>query len=168
MDREAWEAIAEDLVHAPSRTSPAAPTAGSQTTSETEASMGVTSGACSEPLGGVWTAGSVLPGAGAGEAGDESGKALFVPVMEGMSSYCPRDTQPTREDDAPVDGTPGQGLEDAGEAEERVFEMLGLVIGATLSWKKVGERRWKSLTEWLAGWVGSRGTAVAAVSSSLL
>lgn len=85
-------------------------------------------------------------------ADENRNKAFFVPVEEGMSSYCPRDL---RGGDEPSGSGAGVGSNGDGgcgsgggetaamqrrrEKEEDLerFELLGMVIGANLSWNKV-------------------------------
>lgn len=85
-------------------------------------------------------------------------EAFFVPVEEGMSSYCPRDLRGGGEGSgaAGAAGVGGGGGDVAAEAMQarlerekdlQAFELLGMVIGANLGWNKVngdgGRRRYR-------------------------
>eukprot|EP00903_Cladosiphon_okamuranus_P014905 g13802.t1 len=140
VDREGWEMIAGDIV-LPSPPPPLHPAT-------------VARGA---PVAGP----TATPAAASPTGNGEITEAYFVQVDEGMSSYCPRDLrgggeEPAAAGDAGVgrgssgNGGNGGGAGDGGDAavkamrgrverekDLQAFELLGMVIGATICWNKV-------------------------------
>ncbi|CAN0029115.1 unnamed protein product [Scytosiphon promiscuus] len=118
VDREAWEMIAGDLVLPFPPTSPPGepplPPQQQEQPQEIE----------------------VLDG----DHPEKQSEAFFIPVEEGMSSYCPRGLSGDR-GDARAGGDVGGGSTMRGQRERekdlQAFELLGIVVGAHLSWDKV-------------------------------
>ncbi|CAM9133251.1 unnamed protein product [Ectocarpus sp. 8 AP-2014] len=65
--------------------------------------------------------------------GPTKNEAFFVPVDEGMSSYCPRDL---RCGEGGVGEAALQGRRER-DKDLEAFELLGILIGANLAWNKV-------------------------------
>lgn len=115
VDREAWEMIAGDLVLPFPPPSPPLPLPQHQ---KQEPDVEEVSGRHSE----------------------KRREAFFVPVEEGMSSYCPRFLHGNGEGTGAGGGGSGGGamqIRQEREKDLQAFEMLGIVIGAHLSWDKV-------------------------------
>lgn len=146
VDREAWEAIAEDLVRPFPQLVPAS---NSMVTLETVrgTSTGAPNASDSNPSGSI----------DSGESGwswspqkiDEAKEAFFIPVVGGMSSYCPRGVRPFRangdqsvETCKEVRGADRRRRVDHEPNALDDFELLGLVLGATLKWNKVRGASW--------------------------
>lgn len=141
VDREAWEAIAEDLVRPSPQHAPAPNPMGRVETvegtstedpsaSDSDLSENVDSGGSGRP----WSP----------QKTDEAKEAFFIPVVGGMSSYCPRGVRPFRangdhaaETPKKVRGTDRRRKVDQEPDALDAFELLGLVVGATLKWNKV-------------------------------
>lgn len=115
VEREAWEMIAGDLVLPFPPPPPQQQQQQQQLTAATEAVTGAGAAATN------------------GVDGAKRNEAFFVPVDEGMSSYCPRDLRCGER------GSGGAAQQDRREREKdlRAFELLGILIGANLAWNKV-------------------------------
>lgn len=141
VDREAWEAIAEDLVRPFPQHVPASNSMGRVATVK-GTSTGAPNASDSDPSGSIDSGESGWPWSP--QKIDEAKEAFFIPVVGGMSSYCPRGVQPFRangdqsvETSEKVRGTDRRRKVDQEPNALDDFELLGLVLGATLKWNKV-------------------------------
>lgn len=111
VDREAWEMIAGDLVLPFPPATPPLPSRQEQNQQQDTEDVN-------------------------GEQNKKERQAFFVPVDEGMSSYCPRALHGGREEAGAGDGGAMRSRQER-DKDLQAFELLGIVIGAHLSWDKV-------------------------------
>ncbi|CAM9839833.1 unnamed protein product, partial [Ectocarpus sp. 12 AP-2014] len=116
VEREAWEMIAADLVLP---FPPPPPQQQQQQQQQLTAATEAVSGAGAAATNGV--------------DGATKKEAFFVPVDEGMSSYCPRDL---RSGEGGGGEAALQGWRDR-DKDLEAFELVGILIGANLAWNKV-------------------------------